>query len=669
MRALVVLLGAGAAGSARADEVPPWDRYPDDDVVVESSRTRFEFRDDGLATVRMELIAVALTDEGRETLQDHGLDFNRAVRELVVDEACATDPRGERTCADLTQVVYEPEEGEPIVPGHYERIRVLVPMPQLQVGSRVTLKYHLEPAASHDLPYFGWVGAWHGLGPVEEVVAEVHHAPSRPVYGHLVGEATHERTEQDGRTVERWTFPPQPAAPRDRDRPRSSDLYPRLYLSEFDTWDGFMAWYGPHIDEAMDRFGKAGIREVTSLAEPQMSALDPVLRLAFLVHDRVPDTSVGLQRGTLLPGPMGTIVSRAGTETERAIALKALLEDAGTGGVNLALATYHRLEVPAAFPCPLAFQDIGVYVDGRGFIDPDDHPDFVDTIPSARRGGAIVVLDPEGVRVLVGEELDPPADRPGWHREGRISVSGGELRVDEELTFSGSAATAARSSFRDLQAELEDEEKLDKIVKRAYNRHFRKAPDETYAELAIREYAVDRGYASGRAREAAFFDPWDPEAETRVALRYAAEQSPEEIADLILVRPPFTIHGVSRRCTEESPDRDAPVRVSPWTYTYTYEFVIPDGYELFGTPADVEQETPFASLELRFREAMIEAGTTGDDGGDEEPGDPRPGLVIEAAYTIHLQRVALEDYPAFREVAASHTLGFTDPIVLRRARR
>jgi len=87
----------------------------------------------------------------------------------------------------------------------------------------------------------------------------------------------------------------------------------------------------------------------------------------------------------------------------------------------------------------------------------------------------------------------------------------------------------------------------------------------------------------------------------------------------------------------------------------------------------VNLENDLASLRLSFTEAEIPPLPPGEDekkkpADDAEPEGPRPGVVVEASYRIHVLRVPEDRYVDFHAVAARHALAFTDPIVLRKAK-
>ncbi len=676
--ATLALLGLLALATSTPPAAPPdptsvWDQFPDDDLLVLQDELVVEIAPDGSTRTSSHVEIRALTDRGRELLQSKEFYFNRAVEELVIDRACSIDNRGYEHCADASRIIYEPEAGETIIPGQNEPIHVVVPFEEVRVGSTTILDCHWQTGPNEGGRFFEAIGVFHSQGPMLSRKVYVLHPASRPIYGTLIGEGQYERSERDGMVAQRWTFGPQPAPSKDSNKPSKLELYPNLYLTEFAGWAEFLAWYQPYLETARENFAGAGAREVTALQEPAFGRLDPVIRLGFIFEDRTPNSTVDLSLGTLLPGPMETVVSQAGTQLERALALLVLLDKEGVEGAYLAFASRGRLNVPAELASPMPYGDAGVYVEGRGFIDPDAWADWVDTVPSVRRGGTMVILDPESPRVLRGEELDLPEDRPAWHREGRLTLSGDELRVHETLTFSGSAETATRSAVRSLQDDLEDEEKLDRKMKAAYARALRQAPEKSYRELAVRAFAIQRGYAQGNVREATFFEPMDPGAEVAVELRYVPEGSVEQVAQLLLVRLPLKVETVSGKCAKAPPDRETPLKISCWTYTYRYEFPIPDKHELVGLPPDQDLTTEFADLKLHFAEAMVpaEAGGDGEDGkaakeGDGEAPEPVPGVIIEASYIIHKTRISVLEYRDFLEVAGRHALSFTDPIVLRK---
>jgi hypothetical protein len=143
----------------------------------------------------------------------------------------------------------------------------------------------------------------------------------------------------------------------------------------------------------------------------------------------------------------------------------------------------------------------------------------------------------------------------------------------------------------------------------------------------------------------------------------------EKVSDLLMVRLPLKVERVSSRCAASRPERDAPLATSAWEYSYRYDFVVPDGYELVGVPEDLAVDHELASLSLSYREAEIPPLPPDEDAkkdDDEEPEGPRPGVVVEGSYRIHVLRVPEDRYPEFHQIAARHALAFTDPIVLRR---
>ncbi len=674
MHGLVVMLAM--AGVAGASESTIWDRYPGEDFVRLADRYELTMNAEGHLTTRHVFVYQALTDSGRESLQSLEYDVNHAVEAFVLERACSVSLDGTERCVDDDDVVREPEEGAEIVEGVHEPFHVVVPLLDVRVGSRVEVTYRRELKASADHRVFGRYRPMYGSAPTEGLTVVLDSPIDRPFFAHAPEGAEVDRTEEGGRLVQTFTFGPQPRKPRDRDRPKLDEQSPPLYVSEFEDWESFSAWFQPIADAAAERFSGGGLRELQGLSEPRMSALDPVIRLGTLLDDRCPEYTVELTSATVVPGPMETVVKRGGTEVERAVALWTALKAEGVDA-HLALATRNRIGLPVEFPSLSMFQDMGVWVDDRGFVHPSEHPDWVDTIPSARRRGGVVVLDPEGPRVVQGEQLDPPEHRPGQHRLGRLTVSGGELRVHERLWFSGSAETAARGFWRAFQDDLEDDEKADRRSKQWYARYLRKYPEEklTNVEIATYKFLRERDYAQGRVRAAEMFDPWDPDAETEMVLRYVPDDALEEVGSLLLVRLPLRVEEVSARKVRARPDREAPVRISCWEFTYWYELEIPDGYTLAGLPQEQQIDNEFGRLTLRYEEAQLVPADAGDGGGDRALPDSReaedgartvPGVTLSAVYEIHQNRVPVEGYDAFLQLAARHALSFTDPVVLRR---
>ncbi len=669
------------------DTRPVWERYPDDDVVLLSRDLAYTLEASGAVSLQVSTVYQAASEKGRESLQSRTIEYNAAIQQVEVLRACSVNDAGEERCTPPGEVVVQPEAGAEFISDQNQEMEAVVAFDEVRLGSRTELVYRRDYPAREGQRLFAALRLRSSTGPVERASVTVTHPSGRPVHGRLVGEGETTREETDGTVVQRWSFGPQPSPPVDGDRPNLREIGPSLYLTEFDGWQAFVDWYMPYVEAATDRYRKQGGREVMALAEPRMAPLDPVLKFGFLMDDRMPSASIDLTVGTLLPGPMETVVRQAPTQVEKSIALRALLLDAGVEGVHLALATRNRLGVPGDIACPPAFQDLLVYVEGRGTIDADTHADFVDVVPSALRSGTVVVLDAAGPRVLSAEELDPVEARPGWHRDGRITVSGDELRVEEDLTFSGSAEAATRSFWRCKQDDLEAEKEVDRRINRYLAARLRKPLEDTYLEDEILDWARDRGFVRGKVREAELFDPWDVDDEVSLHLRYApgsiclrehrngrcAESVPvrEQVGDLLMVRLPLVVEDVSGRCAAGRPERDAPVKISAWTYTYRYDFVVPDGYELVGVPEDLSLESDLASISLSFTEAEIPPLPPDEDEKkkaeeDEEPEGPRPGVVVEASYQIHVQRVPEERYGEFHAIAARHALAFTDPIVLRR---
>jgi hypothetical protein len=688
IRAQEVVDDGDPAGSPPVAPLPVWERYPDDDVVLISRELAYTLDDAGAVSLRVSVVYQAASEKGRESLQSRTIEYNAALQQVEVERACSVDDAGVERCTPTDRMVEQPEAGEDIVAGQNQPMQIVVPFEEVRLGSRTELTYRRDYPTREGQRLFSAIRGRSSTGPCEHVAVSVTHPAGRPVHASLVGEAEYSRVDEGDAVTHRWSFGPQPSPPTDSDRPKMMELGPALYLSEIADWQAFTDWYMPYVEAAAERYRTGAGREVMALAEPRMAPLDPALKLGFLMDDRMPVASVDVSVGTLLPGPLQTVVRQAPTQVEKSIALWALLRDAGIEGVNLAFATRRRVGVPGDIACPPAFQDLLVHVAGRGVIDGDTHADFIDTVPSSMRGGTVVVLDPAGPRVLSGDDLDPPGDRPGWHRDGRITVSGDEVRVDEELTFSGSAAAGARSFWRRKQDDLELEKAIDRRANRWLAARLRKPRSEEDSSLRdeIHDWTRARDYTGGKVREVELFDAWDPDAELTMHLRYAPTETCvehrksgscavgllmlEPVADLLMVRLPLTVEGVSSRCAAGRPERDAPLAISAWNYSYRYDFVVPVGYELVGVPEDIAIESDLASLSLSFREAEIPPVQPDDDDkkadDDEEPEEPRPGVVVEASYQIHVLRVPEDRYQEFRQIAARHALAFTDPIVLRR---
>ncbi len=660
--------------SAVAQEQTAVERFPDDDVLRLDMSIEITKQPDGGVVVIKRMSHMALTEAGREKLQDYEFQFNKAYEELHVERACTLGMDGREACATPEQIFVEPEEDAEVIEGVWEPHRVTVLLTEMMIGSITELELRTEIKQHR---WFSKINAMSDWGPSERVEVVVRHPQNQPFCGRAVGaEAAYERSEVDGMEEQSWTFGPQPAPPKDTKRPSNGELSPSLFLSEFETWQQFVDWYEPHIAEARDRFSGGPAREVLALADADVKAMDPVLRMAFLVEDRTEHSDVWIKRCTLIPGKLKTIVKETGTLVERAVALQTLLLDAGVEGVHLALSTNTRNGVPGDFPCPMAFQKMGVYVDGRGFIDPDTHADYVDTIPSYLHGGTLVILDPAGPRSLVGEELTDPEAINGYHRTGQLFIENGNLRVDEDIQLTGAEGAEARSYWRRYQEDIEKDEKSDRKTNRLYQRYFVEREGANYVERGIWDHVKDHGYAQGHVSMVAMFDPWDLEAETAIHVRYTPEDAVETKGNLMLVRLPFVLGGVSTACAKASSLRDAPVEIMPTHYTYRWELIIPEGFQVLGLPKDRTIESEYASLSIQFREETVEIrplleADGADDGEEPEaPAEPVQGraVIIEAELLTPHNRIPVEAFDEFRAVKAQQLFTATDPIVFSRSR-
>ena len=645
-RLAVVVCSLVLALPARTESV----EVPAHDIEVVRNDLVISLGEDGSITREIELEARALTGRGRERMQSYELDVDLAIEQVEVEEACSVAPGGQRRCTDLDQVVVEPDPDRTILPGRCEPHRVIVPFEAVAVGSTTTLRYRRATPAGDAQPLTTMVRGASHWGPTLQRRVQVRHPAARPVYAHMVGDAEHLGEVDEGVTTDTWELGPQPEIADEHDRPGTYEIGEVLHLSEFADWQAFVDWYLPHAEGAAERFRGPAARELTALTDPSVRKLDDALRLSFLVVDRAPAGTVSLSASTLLPGEMATVVRHAGTEVDKAIALWTVMRDAGVEGVHLALATSQDVGRPAEFPNPLMFDRMVVSVEGRGFVDVDWHAEYLDTVYNVLRGGAAVVLDPAGPRVVQGDELDPPEDRAGYHRSGRIIVRQGEVRTSEELRFSGSAAAAAIGYWRGYQHDLDHVDKDDR-------------------EERIQRWVRKRGWAEGKVREAVMFEAWDPDPEARIELRHARTDLVEEVADLLTVRLPLEVDDTSRACVDAPAGRTLPLEINANSWTWHYELVNPEGYELLGLPEDVHIDTDLVTVRLQYSVGEIQPEEPDEDEEPEEdavPEGPQPGVVVDVEYTIHANRVPPERYEEFRAAAMHHVLAATDPIVFVR---
>jgi tetratricopeptide (TPR) repeat protein len=604
------LVDAGAL----ARNPPP--RRGDEDAAILSETKVTRVYPSGLSSTYFQVVARVDSQRGAEGLRSHPIGYVPGRQDIKVERARVWKPDGK---AVDTHQEMDRSTSEPWYRLYYDtRVRQVV-LPALAPGDVLELAWRVDDVAGENLlsDYFGEMTPFTDMARKERMDYVLLAPASRPIHASdpRVPGVVHTTKDLPGGIREhRWTATDLPRQVPEPGMPGTGETAGYVHVSTYGSWDEVARFYeglvreqlrpGPNVRAESARIVAEVRARPENAGRPEKEIRREIVKA---VYDEVVTSIryVGLEFGIHGYKPYSVeqvLTRRFGDCKDKASLMKALLEPAGIDS-RLVLLRMRRLGNLPAEPASLAvFNHAILYVPEFDlWLDGTATGSGSRELPAEDRGATVLVVNPGAPPTF----RTIPESTPG---DDRIRT---EIQV--ALAADGSATATGTTTVAGVQAP-----------------EFRRGYQAESGRRAALERALGRTFPGLRVESVETSDLARIEDDVSVRFQVAVPRlARPDNGGLVLA--PF---GQGQNWMESyaplSSRRFDLVLPTPFETTFAVRYTLPPGFAAVGLPAPERREGPFGSWSVSVRE---EGGV----------------LVAEGALRVTTRRIAVADYPAFRE--------------------
>lgn len=556
--------------------------------------------DNGLSSSFRQLVVQIHDVEGARQFRAYGIPYEPSVARVDVRAARVYRPDGR--VLEATQQVEQPM-ADPAYRMYYDSVNLVVVFPDLEPGDVVELRFRVDDVATTNrmANYFGDLRILQGGTPIRHLEYVLRTPTSRDfhVNAPTLPGLTRERTELEGRRVDRWVASDVPALRAEAHMPGLTEVAPYLHVSTYRAWSDVGTWYWGLVRDQLqtDDELRRTVRELVADAPD----LETKVRR---IHDWVVDHTryVALEFGIhgYKPYRVTQVVRRGfGDCKDKASLLYAMFREAGIDA-HLVLVRTRRNGAIAELPASLAVFDhaiayvpaLDLYIDGTA-----EHSGLRE-LPEMDQGVAVLHVWADGAELRRTPVL--PAEVNVRERTLDVALSAdGSATVDATDSVRGNEAPFVRANY---EAEGTREERLRRALRQTFPGV--ELTGFTFSDLADREAAPVTRWQATVPRFA---------QSDGTGLRIA----PSGIEELVRMLAPTTTRSLALDLG------------STTTYREQRNIVIPTGMRVGLLPPGGVAESPFGRASVEVRE---ESGR----------------VVTRVELRISVDRVSTSDFPAYR---------------------
>jgi tetratricopeptide (TPR) repeat protein/transglutaminase-like putative cysteine protease len=604
---------------------------PEDDAVVLGELKVTRVFPSGMSATYQQLVVKVFTPRGADDWRSHTMSFTPDRQELRVDRVRVTRPDG-----SVLETYQESERStsEPWYRLYFDTRARTVTVPTLSPGDVLEIAYRMDDVGKENLlsDYFGDVTLLAGQSRRARAEYVLLMPQGRKIHAgeqRIPGLSRAERTLPGGVVEHRWSARDLPRLQPEPGMPGWGESMPYIHVSTYADWSQVARFYwglvrdqlrpDAQVRQAAERIaaGVPGARR-----PPGGPPLDRETELALVraVYDFVVTNIryVGLEFGIhgYKPYRVDQVLQRRfGDCKDKASLMHALLEVLGIDSRLVLLRMRHLGTVPAA-PASLAVFNHAIlhvpkydlWLDGTAAYSGSRE------LPGDDREATVLVVNPDAPPRF-GEV---PPSRP---EDNRTVAS---YRV--ALAADGSAAIQGESRIAGERAPV-------------YRRSYQAESDR----LAASEQLYSRAYPGLRVEEVSVTDPARIEEDVVLRVRLAVARYAQPDGQGLRFVPFGRGHSYAESFAAFSARRYDLVLGQPWESAFTYRHDLPAGYAVVESPEAASRDTPFGTFEVRYR---AEGGA----------------LLAEGRVVFRASRVAVADYPAFRDFVTAIDRALSRPV-------
>ena len=576
---------------------------------------------DGLSSTYHQQVYDVLTRDGAKALSYIPLYYTPGEEELEVDMVLVTKEDG------TTRSIFERQESSAVADEsyrmYYDYHQVALGVQELSKGDRLEVRYRISEVSQSNYfdNHFGDVWFLQSDVPKRYTRYVLIVPEDRALYFRepQSGQTIREEQREGGRVTYIFTTEDVPGYMSEVNMPGVAEVADYLHVTTFADWGAVARWYWNLASEqwVVDREIEKVVRSLTDGVSDRRE-------IVSRIHNYVVKNTryVALEFGIHGYKPYRTTLCfrrRFGDCKDKASLIKVMLEEAGVPA-NIVLTRTRRNGRIDTSPASLSIFDHAIaYVPEFDlFLDGTAEFSGTNELPAMDEGVTVLIVEPEGGFTL--------ATTPMSKAEANVL----DQRYDFNLEID-SASVAGEASAKGLFAP-------------EYRRSYES--EEKRAELLEGVLASEFPGASVKTVD------FDQISDLEVPVHYtfsADVSSPlKAVGEGWMLYPIGRKADLVRRLVPLAEREHDLVLQYPLVIRTRYRWALPEGVEVSQLPSGSEIETPFGALTLSI--AQVDAST----------------VEVQSQFVLRTQKVARDDYVAFRRFIVDVDSAFAEPILLKK---
>lgn len=437
------------------------EKYPNADDVLVDDYIRVRYEADGRAVSWDDTFMKILTEKGKRENKTLSFHFTLPYREVSVPLLEVIRPDGTVRPVDVASqsrvMIDRSQMGSNIYNPNSKILQIGIP--ELEIGDVVRYVARREIVKPRVPDTWSDYQVLEYTSPIMRFVFEVVAPPERPLKSIAIKDAVegtieHEKTEQDGRIVYRWTARDVPRMFAEPDMPPLYTVVQRLLVSTIPDWRDISKWYWglsePHLE--VSPAIEAKVAELIEGIKDRRGRIEAIFRW---VSQEVRYMGITVEKEAPGYEPHDvtmTFEKRHGVCRDKAALLVAMLRTAGLDAWPVLIHNGPKKdkEVPQPFfnHAIVCVEDEGAYL----LMDPTDE-NTKELFPAYLCDQSYLVAKPSGETLLVSAIVPAERNLAYVQTRGRIDAEG-NLSAESEIRFEGINDNAYRGYLARTKPEL-----------------------------------------------------------------------------------------------------------------------------------------------------------------------------------------------------------------------
>ncbi len=608
-------------------------KYPDANSVGIDNIRKIHYQQDGTYLQRDYALIKILTETGKKSWGEYGLDYSRKYNTVRIETARVIKPDGRvvNVPEEMIKDITHPALAQINIFDSEVRV-MMVTFPNLEVGDAIELEAVDSCFNAPMHGQFDWMDLLQGSDPIVHYKAEISGPASLPLQ-HMVkdGEAEFSLTTENGLNTYSWEVRDVPRIVAEPAMPSYTSFAPRLIVSTIGNWEQVSRWWY----EMTSNFRTAddSLKAVANKVTEGMTTDEEKIKAVYhFVAQKIRYMGLGTgKKAGFEPKPANeTLATRYGVCRDVAVLMSTMLGELDIE--SYVVLTRAGELIDEEIPIIGFNHAIVALPDGEGgwyFSDPtvENNPDL---LMAAEAGAHMLVCTP------AGEPLVTSPHKPAEENMGTISATS-RVESDGRLV---SEVTISTAGIYDL----------------AFRGFVKRFPPRQLESIWQR--IVSGVHPGARLLGFSSSDPEDLYSSFGIKFSYEVADYATAAGDYLLIKSPISTNSFELIMEQFLAAAGLPERNYAFNLgmtlgsTQSEELILPPGYKVKNMPEQVAIDDGDLSYRMAYRA--------------DTPSESNPELTVhyDKKFLIDSKQLSTEEYKSLKEILRASSRSGRGEIIL-----